>query len=75
MFNGLNFSEWKEQVHFNLGVLDLDMAFNEQKLADITDTSIDEGKFYHKSWYKANKLCLMFMQMTIAGNIKDSSTN
>ncbi|KAJ0098969.1 hypothetical protein Patl1_20470 [Pistacia atlantica] len=62
----------EEQVHFNLGVLDLGMALDEQKPTDITNTSTGEEKFYRKSLYKANKLCLMFMRMTTAGNIKDT---
>jgi len=27
VFNGLNFSDWSEQVQFHLGVLDLDTVF------------------------------------------------
>ena len=33
IFNGLNFSEWREQVNFHLGVLDLDLALLEEKSA------------------------------------------
>ena len=36
VFNGLNFSGWSEQVHFHLGVLDLDLAFQVEKSAAIT---------------------------------------
>ena len=70
MFNGLNFTEWSEQVTFHLGVLDLDLALLEDKLADITDTSSDEEKLYHKTWTRSNILSLLFMRMTIANNIK-----
>ena len=49
IFNGLNFSEWSEQVNFHLGVLDLDLALLEDKPAAITDTSSEEEKFYYKS--------------------------
>ncbi|KAG8377675.1 hypothetical protein BUALT_Bualt08G0057500 [Buddleja alternifolia] len=44
VFNGLNFSEWREQVNFHLGVLDLDLALLEEKPADITDESSDTEK-------------------------------
>ena len=37
LFNGLNFSEWSEQVKFHLGVLDLDLALLEDKPAAITN--------------------------------------
>ena len=39
MFNGLNFSEWCEQVKFHLGVLDLDLALLEEQPTTITDES------------------------------------
>jgi len=32
VFNGLNFSDWSEQVQFHLGMLDLDMVFHVEKL-------------------------------------------
>jgi len=32
VFNGLNFSDWSEQVQFHLGVLDLDTVFHVEKL-------------------------------------------
>jgi hypothetical protein len=37
--NGLNFSNWREQVQIHLGVLDLDLALQIEELAAITDTS------------------------------------
>ena len=50
MSNPLNFTKRSEQVTFHLGVLDLDLALLEDKSADITDTSSDEEKLYHKTW-------------------------
>ena len=61
MFNGLNFAEWKEQVNFHLGILDLDLALLEAKSADLTEASTDEEKLYHKAWTRSNRLSLMFM--------------
>ena len=72
IFNGLNFSEWREQVNFHLGVLDLDLALLEEKPADITATSSEAEKSKHKAWDRSNKLCLSFMRMTIANNIKST---
>ena len=70
VFNGLNFSNWSEQVQFHLGVLDLDLALQEEKPAAITDTSSNEEKAYYKAWEKSNRLSLMFMRMSVAENIR-----
>ena len=37
VFNGLNFSEWHEQLQFHLGVMDLDLALLNDKPTAITD--------------------------------------
>jgi len=42
IFNGVNFSDWKEQIQFHLGVLDLDFALRIDKSAAITETSSSE---------------------------------
>ena len=44
IFNGLNFSEWREQVNFHLDILDLNLALLEEKPTDITDTSSKADK-------------------------------
>ena len=38
-FNGLNFSDWNEQVQFHLGVLDHDLAMLDEKFVTIIDAS------------------------------------
>ena len=72
VFNGLNFFEWCEQVNFHLGVLDFVLALLEEKPANITDTSSEAEKLNHKAWDKSSRLCLSFMRMTIANNIKST---
>ena len=72
VFNGLNFSEWHEQVNFHLGVLDFNLALLEEKPAAITNTSSEAKKLNHKAWDRSNKLCLGFMRITIANNIKST---
>ena len=74
LFNGLNFSDWWEQVQFHLGVLDLDLALQVEKPAAITDKSSTEEKALHKAWERSNRLSLMFMRMTVANNIKSTLT-
>ena len=49
IFNGLNFSNWNEQVQFHLGVLDLDLVILEEKPATITDASSNEEKVHYKA--------------------------
>ena len=49
VFNGLNFSDWSEQVQFHLGVLDLDLALQVEKPAAITDASSNEDKTHYKA--------------------------
>ena len=66
VFNGLNFPDCSEQVQFHLGVLDLDLAFQVEKPATITDASSNEEKAHYKAWVRSNRLSLMFMRMSIA---------
>ena len=61
-FNGLNFSDWNEQVQFYLGVLDLDLSILEKKFTSITDASSNEEKIHYKAWEISNRLNLMLMK-------------
>ena len=73
VFNGLNFSNWSEQVQFHLGVLDLDtFFFHVEKPATIIDASSTEEKTHYKVWERSNRLSLMFMRMSIENNIKSA---
>ncbi|KAJ9558377.1 hypothetical protein OSB04_012991 [Centaurea solstitialis] len=72
LLNGTNFSEWRENVEFTLGVLDLDLALTSEKPPELNDKSTKEDKELHKLWEKSNRLSLMFMRMTISANIKSS---
>ncbi|GAV67989.1 hypothetical protein CFOL_v3_11492, partial [Cephalotus follicularis] len=53
-------------------VLDLDLALSTDKPVALTDTSSTEQRSFHKAWERSNKLSLMFIQMTIANNIKST---
>jgi len=61
IFNGLNFSDLSEQIQSHLGVLDLDLPFQIEKLVAITDDSSNEEKAHYRDWKKSNKLSSMFM--------------
>jgi len=47
--NGLNFSDWSEQVQFHLGVLDLNFTFQIEKHTTTIDTSSNEDKVHYKA--------------------------
>ena len=66
----MDFSDWNEQVQFNLSVLDLDLATLEDKSITITDASSNEEKVHYKAWERSNTLSLMFMRMIVAYSIK-----
>jgi len=53
-------------------VLDLDLAFQVEKSAAITDTNSNEEKSHYKAWERSNGLSLIFMRMSIANNIKST---
>ncbi|XP_075091866.1 uncharacterized protein LOC142172014 [Nicotiana tabacum] len=53
--------------------MDLDLDLLNDKPAAITDSSSADEKFFHNAWERSNRLSLMFMQMTIANNIKNKS--
>ncbi|XP_022889107.1 uncharacterized protein LOC111404548 [Olea europaea var. sylvestris] len=74
VFNGLNFSDWCEQIQFNIGVLDLDLdlALQVEKPANVIDESSADERSFHKAWERSNRLSLMFMWMTLAKNIKST---
>ncbi|XP_078170005.1 uncharacterized protein LOC144564290 [Carex rostrata] len=70
VFNGLNFAEWNEQVQFHLGAQDLDIALLVDKPNAIIDEITEEDKAFMAEWERSNRLCLMFLRMTVDGNIK-----
>ena len=72
VFNGTNFSEWHEQVDFHLDSMDINLALLENKPATLTDSSSEAEKLHFKAWERSNRLCLKFLRMTIANNIKST---
>lgn len=70
--NGSNFSEWKEQVEFTLGLLELDVALLQDKPGPLTDENTPEQRALYNAWERSDRLSIMFMRMTIATNIKTS---
>lgn len=56
VFNGVNFSEWHEQVDFHIGVMGLDLALLEDKLTAIIDSRSEEERLYFKGWKWSNMI-------------------
>jgi len=46
IFNGLNFSDWCEQIQFHLGVLNIYLSLQSEKPAAITDTSAAKKRLF-----------------------------
>ncbi|KAF1876741.1 hypothetical protein Lal_00031557, partial [Lupinus albus] len=55
-FNGLNFSEWSEQIQFNLGIMDLDLSLREDKPSAITNISTEKHKVKHLVLFMGNRV-------------------
>ncbi|XP_026452035.1 uncharacterized protein LOC113352433 [Papaver somniferum] len=69
--NGTNFSEWKENVEFTLGVQDIDLALLIEKPI-MNDKSTPEDKDLLKKWERSDRLSIQLMRMHIDANIKGS---
>ncbi|WVZ07203.1 hypothetical protein V8G54_020549 [Vigna mungo] len=65
-FNGLNYADWSEQIQFQLGVLDLDMAIMMDEMPTaITETSTNDEKSLYEAWHRSNRLSLNLMRMSM----------
>ena len=63
--SGNNFKKWKRDLEIVLGLLDINLALKEEKLAALTSTSTREQKLRHEKWENSNTLCLLIMEKTI----------
>ncbi|CAL0309991.1 unnamed protein product [Lupinus luteus] len=71
-FNGLNYADWSEQIQFQLGVLELDLAIIMDNEPTITETSSEADKTLYEAWERSNRLSLSLMKMSISDNVKSS---
>ncbi|KAF7814761.1 UBN2 domain-containing protein [Senna tora] len=71
-FNGMNYVDWSEQIQFQLGAMDLDLAIVSEKPAAITETSVEGAKSLYEAWKRSNRLSLNLMKMMMAKNVKPS---
>jgi hypothetical protein len=72
MLNENNFSEWKENLLFYLGCLELDLALHEDEPPALTDTSTPLEATKHERWERSNRLSLMFMKSHVTKGIRGS---
>jgi hypothetical protein len=70
--NANNFNEWKENLLFTLGYLELDLALRTDELPAITATTTTLEIAKHERWERSNRLNLMYMKSHIAKSIKGS---
>ncbi|XP_062151877.1 uncharacterized protein LOC133860255 [Alnus glutinosa] len=72
MLNGNNFSEWKENLLFYLGCLELDLVLREDEPPALTDTSTPLEVTKHERWERSNRLSLIFMKSHVTKGIRGS---
>jgi len=72
MLNGNNFFEWKENLLFYLGCLELDLALRMDEPLALTDTSTPLEVTKHKRWERSNRLSLMFIKSHVTKSIRGS---
>jgi hypothetical protein len=72
MLNGNNFSEWKENLLFTLGCMELDLALRENEPHVLTDKSTPTEIAKHERWERSNRLSLMFMKSHVIKGIRGS---
>ena len=63
---GTHFKRWKEGIEIQLGLLDLDIALDKDKLPEPTAKSSIEEKARYEKWGRANRLSLMIMKRFIS---------
>lgn len=72
MLNGNNFTEWKENLLFTLGCMELDLALREDAPPALTDKSTPTEIAKHERWERSNRLSLMFMKSHVTKGIRGS---
>ena len=69
-FNGLNYTDWFEQIQFQLGVMDSDLGIVSKNSIAITKTSTEADRSIYEAQEQSNRLSLSLMRMTMAENVK-----
>ena len=69
-FNGLIYADWSEQIRFQLGFMDLDLAIVSEKPTTITETSTEVDKSFYEAREQSNRLSLNLIRMTMVENVK-----
>ncbi|KAL2318813.1 hypothetical protein Fmac_032689 [Flemingia macrophylla] len=72
-FNGLNYADWSEQIQFQLGIYDLDLAIvMDEAPPAITETNTADDKSLYEAWKRSNRLALNLMRLSMDENVKPS---
>ncbi|CAL8099513.1 unnamed protein product [Prunus armeniaca] len=68
---GSNYTKWREDVEIALGLLDYEMAIEEEPDADASAGA----KAKYAKWVKANKMAILIMRMSISPSVRGSITS
>ncbi|XP_043705256.1 uncharacterized protein LOC122655080 [Telopea speciosissima] len=72
VLSGNNYKRWIEDLEINLGLLDLDLALQELKPADLTDASTNAERVKMEKWVTANWKCILVMKKSIHESLRDN---
>ncbi|XP_059446417.1 uncharacterized protein LOC132177964 [Corylus avellana] len=72
MLNDNNFSDWKENLFFTLGCLELDLTLRVDEPPALTEESTLQEITKDERWEQSNRLSLMFMKSHVSKGIRGS---
>ncbi|XP_021803615.1 uncharacterized protein LOC110747834, partial [Prunus avium] len=71
---GSNYKKWKEDLEIALGLLDYEMALEEDAPVVPAANASAEVKNKYAKWIKANKMAILIMKRSISPSVKGSIT-
>ncbi|CAL9011160.1 unnamed protein product [Prunus brigantina] len=72
---GSNYSKWREDVEIALGLLDYEIAIEEDALAEPDADASAGTKAKYAKWIKANKMAILIMRRSISPSVRGSITS
>lgn len=68
--NGSNYKKWKEDIEIALGLMDFNIAIDEDQPPALTPQITAEEKTKRAKWHKANKMALAIMRKEINETVR-----
>ncbi|XP_061360888.1 uncharacterized protein LOC133304841 [Gastrolobium bilobum] len=69
LLTGTNYMKWKQDVEFGMGIVDLDLALQEDEPPKPNERSTENEKAYYAKREKSNRLCLIAMKRSISEHL------